>query len=120
MMILPYHSLIFFPCNSNNFFCYIPGKHRSENSFEDFDDDSQKIFHATFGKQGFSWTFRPSEKGFDWTENSGWSNNRFDEQDAKSRTESHYKSFILGTYADRKILGLPTAGPLKIEDVKAA
>ncbi|KAL0343128.1 UNVERIFIED_CONTAM: hypothetical protein Sangu_1200200 [Sesamum angustifolium] len=58
--------------------------------------------------------------GFDWTGNFGWGSSRFNEQDSKSRTESDAGSFILGTYADKKILGLPTAGPLKIEDVKAA
>ncbi|KAK4393831.1 hypothetical protein Sango_1853900 [Sesamum angolense] len=95
-------------------------KHRKENMFEDYDENPARIFRATFGKQGFTWTFRPSEMGFDWTGNFGWGSSRFNEQDSKSRTESDAGSFILGTYADRKILGLPTAGPLKIEDVKAA
>ncbi|KAI3451475.1 hypothetical protein Pfo_008140 [Paulownia fortunei] len=95
-------------------------KHRRENLFEDFDENPDRIFQATFGKRGFTWTFRPSGMGFDWTENYGWSYSRFNEQDGESRTGSGDESFILGTYADRKILGLPTAGPLKIEDVKAA
>ncbi|KAL8538346.1 hypothetical protein ACS0TY_000365 [Phlomoides rotata] len=88
--------------------------HRRENLCEDSDYDPERIFYATFGKHGF----RTSGKGFDWAENSGWTNHRFDEQDAKSRTESH--PFYLGTYADRKTLGLPTTGRLSIEDVKTA
>ncbi|PIN11573.1 hypothetical protein CDL12_15831 [Handroanthus impetiginosus] len=95
-------------------------KHRRENLFDDFDENSERIFHATFGKRGFTWTFRPSEMGFDWTESASWSNNSFDERYSKSRIESDDEPFVLGTYAERKILGLPTTGPLKIEDVKAA
>ncbi|KAK6150712.1 hypothetical protein DH2020_015644 [Rehmannia glutinosa] len=94
-------------------------KHRRENVFEDFDENPDRIFHAAFGKQGFTWTFRPSGMRFEWTENY-WSNSRFNQQDGESRTGSGDESFILGTCADRKILGLPMAGPLKIEDVKAA
>ncbi|KAK6125619.1 hypothetical protein DH2020_040640 [Rehmannia glutinosa] len=95
------------------------GKHRRENVFEDFDENPDRIFHAAFGKQGFTWTFRPSGMRFEWTENY-WSNSRFNQQDGESRTGSGDESFILGTCADRNILGLPMAGPLKIEDVKAA
>lgn len=58
--------------------------------------------------------------GFDWTENYSWSNGKFREHDSRGSTEAGDNSFVVGTCADRKILGLPTAGPLKIEDVKAA
>lgn len=102
--------------NSNNMFDIL-GKHRRENPFDDYDEDPAKTFFAAFGK-GPSWNFRHWEQRSEWTENSYWSNSRFSEQDAKSRTES--ESFSLGTYADRKSLGLPATGPLKIEDVKAA
>ncbi|KAL0449764.1 UNVERIFIED_CONTAM: hypothetical protein Slati_1532800 [Sesamum latifolium] len=44
-------------------------KHRKENMFE---ENPERIFRATFGKQGFTWTFRPSEMGFDWTGSFGW------------------------------------------------
>ncbi|KAL1542228.1 hypothetical protein AAHA92_26352 [Salvia divinorum] len=87
--------------------------HRRENPFDDYDDDP----FASFGKDS-SWNFRPSEQRSEWTKNSYWSHSRFNEQDAESRTESH--NFSIGTYADRKSLGLPATGPLKIEDVKAA
>ncbi|KAG8383761.1 hypothetical protein BUALT_Bualt04G0047400 [Buddleja alternifolia] len=97
---------------------WLPGKHRRESLFEDSDENSfERVFHSTFGKQGFTWN---SDTGFDWRENSRWSNSRFDEQNYKSTTGSDVESCIIGAYADRKILGLPTAGPLKIEDVKAA
>lgn len=108
-MILPWHPLIY-----THIFGYIPGNYRRENLREDSDYDPERIFYATFGTQGF----RTSDNGFDWTENPGWTNHRFDEQDARSRTESH--PFFLGSYADRKTLGLPTAGRLSIEDVKTA
>ncbi|GFP97752.1 hypothetical protein PHJA_001919300 [Phtheirospermum japonicum] len=95
-------------------------KHRKEDSYEDFDENSDRFFHATFGKHGFSWNFRPSGTQFDWTENYGWTKGRFNQQDGGSMHGSGDDSFSIGTYADRKILGLPTAGRLNIEDVKAA
>ncbi|KAL3632011.1 hypothetical protein CASFOL_024995 [Castilleja foliolosa] len=83
-------------------------KHQKEDSYEDyFDESSDRFFHATFGKNGFSWNFKPSGTQFDWT------NGRFNPQDGASMNG-------FGTYADRKILGLPMSGHLKIEDVKAA
>lgn len=85
-------------------------KHQRENRLENCDDDPAKAFFAAFGKGGSSWTFRHWEKRSEWTGNF----------DGNSRTESQDKSFTLGTFADRKILGLPTTGHLKIEDVKAA
>ncbi|KAH6822606.1 Chaperone DnaJ-domain superfamily protein [Perilla frutescens var. hirtella] len=57
-----------------------------------------------------NWTFRRWEERSEWTGNS----------EKNSRTESQDKSFSLETFGDRKILGLPTSGHLKIEDVKAA
>ncbi|GER37006.1 heat shock protein binding protein [Striga asiatica] len=78
------------------------------------------MFHATFGKHGFTWTFRPTGLPFDRTENFEWRNNRFDQEGSESRKGYGENSFAVGSYDDRKVLGLPTAGPLKIEDVKAA
>lgn len=89
----------------------ILGKPQRENLFDDHDDDPAKAFFAAFGEVGSSWTFRRWEQRSDRTGNSDWS---------YGRTDSHDKSFTLGTCADRKILGLPTTGPLKIQDVKAA
>ncbi|XP_075482308.1 uncharacterized protein LOC142522670 isoform X1 [Primulina tabacum] len=95
-------------------------KHRRENSCEDFDEYRERIFEATNGKRCFEGTFKPWEMGFDWRESSDWSKSTYQEHGAKSRIGSDYESFVVGTYADRRILGLPTAGPLKIEDVKCA
>ncbi|XP_051126972.1 uncharacterized protein LOC127248590 [Andrographis paniculata] len=83
------------------------------------DEDDERIFHGTFGKGGFNWTFRPSEMGFNWTKSSGWNYSRFHAQDCRSRIE-YDNSCTIGTYADRKILGLPISGALKMEDVKTA
>ncbi|KAL7102166.1 hypothetical protein ACP275_08G102200 [Erythranthe tilingii] len=93
-------------------------KHRRENFSEDYDVNPDRIFHAAFGNRDFTWTFRASETGFDWSENYRWSNGRFSKHGTS--TESGVKCFTIGTYADRKILGLPAAGPLEMEDVKAA
>ncbi|KAG6393730.1 hypothetical protein SASPL_144297 [Salvia splendens] len=84
-------------------------KHQRENTFDDCDDDPAKAFFAAFGRDGSSWNFRCREQRSEWTEYSNQSNSRFSEHAAKSVT-----------YADRKILGLPETGPLKIEDVKTA
>ncbi|KAL6506016.1 hypothetical protein OROHE_022735 [Orobanche hederae] len=88
--------------------------------FEDFDENPDGIFCAAFGKHGFTWTFRPSGMRFDWTENQEWTNCRHNHQEGENGKGYGDDSFTVGTYADRKILGLPAAGPLKIEDVKAA
>ncbi|XP_042018122.1 uncharacterized protein LOC121765902 [Salvia splendens] len=91
--------------------------HRRENPFDGHDDDPAKTFFASFGKDS-SWNFSHTEQRSEWTKNSYWSHSRFNDQDAESGTESH--SFSIGTYADRRSLGLPATGPLNIEDVKAA
>ncbi|KAL6555429.1 hypothetical protein OROGR_006687 [Orobanche gracilis] len=96
------------------------GKHRRDDMSEDFDENPDGIFRAAFGKHGFTWTFRPSGMQFDWTENQEWTNCRRNHQEGENGKGYGDDSFTVGTYADRKILGLPAAGPLKIEDVKAA
>ncbi|XP_047955948.1 uncharacterized protein LOC125201753 [Salvia hispanica] len=91
--------------------------HRRENPFVGYDEDPAKTFYVSFGKDS-SWNFRHTEQRSEWTNNSYWSNSRFNEQEAEGRTESH--NFSKETYADRRSLGLPATGPLEIEDVKAA
>ncbi|XP_022894164.1 uncharacterized protein LOC111408663 isoform X4 [Olea europaea var. sylvestris] len=98
----------------------IKRKLRRDNMFEDFDAHPERIFQATFGKRCFTWTFKPWEMGFDWRENFSWNNRRYEEHDTKGGTEFTSGSTIVGTYSDRITLGLPPAGPLKIEDVKTA
>lgn len=101
-------------------FAQISGKLRRDNMFEDFDAHPERIFQATFGKRCFTWTFKPWEMGFDWRENFSWNDRRYEEHDTKGGTEFTSGSTIVGTYSDRITLGLPPAGPLKIEDVKTA
>ncbi|KAG6605274.1 hypothetical protein SDJN03_02591, partial [Cucurbita argyrosperma subsp. sororia] len=80
-------------------------KFRRESFANDFDNDPETIFHATFGNRSYTWSFgtrkdsfQNSASGFEWTESPpNWKNQR-----------------------DRTILGLPKTGPLKIEEVKAA
>ncbi|XP_073060680.1 uncharacterized protein [Primulina eburnea] len=98
----------------------IKRKHRRENFLDDFDEYPERIFEATFGKRCFEWTFKPWEMRFDWRETLDWSKSSYQEHGGKSKIESDDESFIVGSYADRSILGLPTAGALKIEDVKSA
>ncbi|KAH6773656.1 hypothetical protein C2S51_012060, partial [Perilla frutescens var. frutescens] len=85
-------------------------KHLREDPVDSWDDDPAKAFFAAFGKVGSHWTFRR------WEERSEWMGN----SERNSRTEYQDKSFSLETFGDRKILGLPTSGHLKMEDVKAA
>ncbi|KAL9158881.1 hypothetical protein ABFS82_08G097500 [Erythranthe guttata] len=87
-------------------------KHRKDNLSADYDDNPDRAF--------VNRTFRASEIGFDWKEFYEQNKGRFGKHGSKSSTESGDKSFTVGTYADRKILGLSTTGPLEIEDVKAA
>lgn len=84
--------------NYNSTFLYV-GKHRRENPFDDNDNDPAKSFFAAFGKEGSNFNFRRWEQRSEWKQNS----------DSNS-----------ATHANRKILGLPETGPLKIEDVKTA
>ncbi|XP_057764413.1 uncharacterized protein LOC130985446 [Salvia miltiorrhiza] len=84
-------------------------KHQRENPLDDCDDDPAKAFFAAFGRVGSNWNFRRWEQRSEWAENYHGSNSRLNEQGARSMT-----------YADRKVLGLPETGPLKIEDVKTA
>ncbi|KAL3827739.1 hypothetical protein ACJIZ3_016541 [Penstemon smallii] len=88
-------------------------KHKREKIYEEF-DGHERIFQANFGDQCFTWSFKPWEKGFDWRGTYFSS-----KEENHPRNGAEFDS-IVGTFADRRILGLPPAGPLRIEDVKAA
>ncbi|XVF14982.1 hypothetical protein REPUB_Repub09cG0108900 [Reevesia pubescens] len=98
---------------------------RRESFSEDF-DHPETIFQAAFGNKWYTWfsrgdsSFQNSESGFDWREKSGWTNRRTKEWETTSETESEDESYAVGSCSDRTILGLPSTGPLKIEDVKNA
>lgn len=95
---------------------------------EDFDNDPEPIFKATFGNRWYTWSFnswhessfRNSTSGFEWREQSSWKNSRTKRWESQSETELDDYSWSVGSRSDRTILGLPPTGPLKIEDVKNA
>jgi hypothetical protein len=104
------------------------GKLRKKSISEDFDNDPEPIFKATFGNKWYTWTFKSwqessfqnSTSGFEWRERSGWKNSRAKRWETQSEAESDEDSCAVGSRSDRTILGLPPTGPLKIEDVKNA
>ncbi|XP_059432097.1 uncharacterized protein LOC132165514 isoform X2 [Corylus avellana] len=103
-------------------------KLRKKSISEDFDDDPEPIFKATFGNKWYTWTFKSwqessfqnSTSGFEWRERSSWKNSRAKRWETQSEAESDEDSCAVGSRSDRTILGLPPTGPLKIEDVKNA
>ncbi|CAH8357727.1 unnamed protein product [Eruca vesicaria subsp. sativa] len=98
--------------------------HREGNTDDDFDTDAPNKFDKKWRE---AWTnhshksssySRDSTSGFQWTE--GWS---WTTQSQRSKTWSHEsceEPLIVGSQSDRNALGLPLAGPLKLEDVKNA
>ncbi|CAK9316343.1 unnamed protein product [Citrullus colocynthis] len=103
-------------------------KFRRESFFNDFDNDSETIFHATFGNRSYTWSFdsfketsQDSASGFGWTEPPNWKNQRATAWDNSSDCDSDEETTPdVGSCSDRTILGLPQTGPLKIEEVKTA
>lgn len=103
------------------------GKDRRESFFDNFEEHPETIFEATFGNRRYSWSFmsrndssfHSSTTGFEWREHCSRSNNK--KWDAESEgDDSEDESCVVGSFSDRKILGLPPSGTLKIEDVKIA
>lgn len=103
------------------------GKSKRESFSEDYDNNPERIFQATFGNKWYSWSFnswrdssfQDSTSGFEWREKSS-SENRSKRWENISDTESDDESCTIGSCSDRTILGLPPTGPLKTEDVKKA
>lgn len=100
---------------------------RKKNISEDFDDDPEPTFQATYGNRAYTWTFKSwqgsfqnSTSGFEWREYSSWEESRAKRWETQSDTESDDDSCSVGSHSDRTTLGLPPRGPLKIEDVKNA
>ncbi|KAJ0893420.1 putative DnaJ domain, Chaperone J-domain superfamily [Helianthus annuus] len=104
-------------------------KWKRANDFEEFDDDEEddpeKHFQATFGNRRYFWSFKSWEESFSQSKKSGckYSNTRnkwrtvSDDDDESSEDDD---SYVVGSHSDRVALGLPTNGPLKIEEVKNA
>lgn len=103
-------------------------KFRRESFSDDFDAHPETIFQATFGNRWYTWSFKSWEEsnnqtttnGFEWRDHANWTNNKHREWRNASDIESDDESFVVGSYSERTILGLPPKGPLKIEDVKTA
>ncbi|KAJ0039906.1 hypothetical protein Pint_27103 [Pistacia integerrima] len=102
-------------------------KLKRESVPEDF-DDPESIFQERFRSKWYTWSyhrredssFQSSSSGFEWREHSNRTNQRTKNWKTLSDTESDDEFCAVGSYSDRKILGLPRRGPLKIEDVKNA
>ncbi|KAI3669145.1 hypothetical protein L6452_40369 [Arctium lappa] len=96
--------------------------------FEEFDDDPGMHFQATFGNRWYSWSFKSWEEsfsqsqtsGFEWREDSNGTNSRSKWRTASDDESDDDKSYAIGSHSDRVTLGLPTNGPLKIDEVKNA
>lgn len=109
-------------------FITFSGRLRRKTFSEDFDNDPEPIFKATFGNRWYTWSFnswhkssfRNSTSGFEWREQSSWKNSRTKRWESQSETELDDYPCSVGSRSDRTILGLPPTGPLKIEDVKNA
>ncbi|XP_022158416.1 uncharacterized protein LOC111024907 [Momordica charantia] len=102
-------------------------KFRRESFYDDFDNDSETVFHTRFGNRSYAWSFGSCKEssensafGFEWTQPPNWKNRRAAEWDNSSDCESDEETTDVGSCSDRTILGLPQKGPLKIEDVKTA
>lgn len=105
----------------------IKRKLQREGTYTD-DEHSKPIFHATFGYKYYTWSFKSrgdtnswnSTNEFEWREHSNWSDNGNSKWQNPSDIESDDESCSVGSSSDRRLLGLPSEGPLKIEDVKNA
>lgn len=104
------------------------GKLRNEYFSDEFDDQRETVFQATFGNRSYTWSFKPwtesnfssNPTGFEWRESQSWTSSKKKEWDTRSEIESEDERSVAGSFSDRTTLGLPVRGPLKIEDVKNA
>ncbi|KAL3527955.1 hypothetical protein ACH5RR_012611 [Cinchona calisaya] len=91
-------------------------------------DDPENVFQASFGNRWCTWSYwswrdtshESSTTGFDFKDHSSWRNRRQRESDIESEGESETDSCVATSNSERKILGLPLKGPLRIQDVKNA
>lgn len=96
---------------------------------EDYEDEHpEKIFQATFGEKSYTWSFKPW-KEFSYEskrtqihheEETEWNGRQQNKHNRSDTNDNHSESYIVGSYSERSILGLPVRGPLKIEEVKNA
>ncbi|XP_058180477.1 uncharacterized protein LOC131298975 isoform X2 [Rhododendron vialii] len=103
-------------------------KFRQESFSDDFDAHPERMFQAKFGNRWYTWSFKLGEEshnqttanGFEWRDHTNWTNSKYRDWRNTSDIESDDELCVVGSSADRTILGLPPKGPLKIEDVKIA
>ncbi|CAL1409220.1 unnamed protein product [Linum trigynum] len=93
-----------------------------KDTFPDDSDDPESMFQAKFGNKWYTWSFN---QGFasqrSNTESTHWTWRRSQECGNASEPESDGESPIaVGSFSDRRTLGLPLSGPLDIEEVKNA
>ncbi|KAE8691223.1 potassium channel SKOR-like [Hibiscus syriacus] len=99
-----------------------PTKDEGPNPIWKFDAKEGRVSDCSVKKNRSreDFTFRNSDFGFEWREKRDWTNQRTEEQEIHSETESEDESYAVGSCSDRAILGLPLTGRLKLEDVKKA
>lgn len=91
-------------------------------------DSSDNVFRTSFRPRGCTWSYwysrdsfsESSTAGFDWKEHPKKSYRGQQESDIESETDSDNENCAEDMNSERKLLGLPIRGPLKIEDVKKA
>lgn len=103
-------------------------KIKPEGYADDFDAHFETVFQATFGNRWSTWSFRNWKEPyfqyfndeFEWRKPSNRRNNESREPKNASDFDYNDETCAIDSSAERKILGLPLKGHLKIEDVKKA
>ncbi|KAH0909236.1 hypothetical protein HID58_032557 [Brassica napus] len=97
--------------------------HREGNTDDDFEADATNKFENTWREAWTNQSQKSSysysrDSGFQWREGWSWTTQS---QRSKAWNNDHCdEPLVVGSQSDRKALGLPLAGPLKLEDVKNA
>uniref|UniRef100_A0A7N0ZVI0 J domain-containing protein n=1 Tax=Kalanchoe fedtschenkoi TaxID=63787 RepID=A0A7N0ZVI0_KALFE len=108
-------------------------KLRNEDSDDEYDGPSDRIFYATFGGKKFTWSFNSWNDSFSFEDMDDfyWKGDRTNSNHNRKewRWNKNYESqpndesretYSIGSTSDRTLLGLSPRGPLKIEEVKVA
>ncbi|CAM8953740.1 unnamed protein product [Rhodiola kirilowii] len=109
-------------------------KLRNEDSDDEYDGHSERVFYATFGGKKFTWSFNGWNDSFSFNdmndfywkeEDNTYSNHnrrewRWNKNFRSESSNESYDTYSIGSASDRTLLGLSPSGPLKIEEVKVA
>ncbi|CAN6970833.1 unnamed protein product [Brassica rapa subsp. trilocularis] len=98
--------------------------HREGNTDDDFEADATNKFENKWREAWTNQSQKSSysysrDSGFQWREGWSWTT-QSQRSKAWNNNESCDEPLMVGSQSDRKALGLPLAGPLKLEDVKNA